>query len=443
MQVRSQRPVRPPADVERIRTVEVRDPAREDSAAGDFTRVRELGRGASSVVHLAWQRSLDRYVALKRLLRTLSADASATERLRREAQVVSRLDHPRIVRLYDLITDGADLVLVMEYVQGPSVQSMAATARPTASQALAVVSDVADALEYATSRDVVHRDVKPANVFITATGRCKLGDFGLARISGERAMFLSNDGTVRGTPLYMAPEQLRGEAPTSAWDVYALALMATELLAGRHPFAGMSVRGALEAHLDGGAASAATASALPPPVVAVLRTGLASLPADRPTARQLADRLVEAAPTAWFETTTDAAPLIAPSPAIAVAPGTQVAADGLWADGNRGGWTMELVDDSTWLGSSERAHDGSSLVGTPRDPVARPGPPPTTPGPGSRSPKATIDDEWIRNPIPRVGVPSARKGGVRTRAKRRWVVLIAAFVVGFGVGLVALVLSTH
>src|ERR1700733_10274976 len=135
---RPQRPMRPESEVGRILTVDIRDPAREDSAAGDFTLVRELGRGASSVVHLAWQRSLDRDVALKRLLRTLSADASATERLRREAQVVSRLDHPRIVRLYDLITDGADLVLVMEYVQGPSVQSMAATARPSASQAPAV-----------------------------------------------------------------------------------------------------------------------------------------------------------------------------------------------------------------------------------------------------------------------------------------------------------------
>ena len=221
--------------------------------------------GDMSVVQPAWQRGLDRDVALKRLRRSLSADASSTERLRREAQVVSRLDHPRIVQLYDLITDGADLVLVMEAVPGPSVQSMAATARPSASQALAVVSDVAEALDYAASRGVVHRDVKPANVFVTTTGRCKLGDFGLARISGERAMFLSNDGTVRGTPLYMAPEQLRGEAPTPAWDVYTLALMATELLSGSHPLAGMSVRGAVEAHLDGGAASAAAASALPAP----------------------------------------------------------------------------------------------------------------------------------------------------------------------------------
>ena len=237
--------------------------------------------------------------------RSLSADASATERLRREAQVVSRLDHPRIVRLFDLITDGADLVLVMEYVRGPSVQSMAAAARPSASQALAVVSDVAEALDYAASRGVVHRDVKPANVFITATGRCKLGDFGLARISGERlrcscrmtGQFAAHLSTWhpsiarRGTNTRMGCLRARADGDGA--------------VIGRHPFAGMSVRGAVEAHLDGGAVSAAAVSALPAPVVAVLRRGLASLGADRPTASQLAEHLVEAAPTAWFGVTAD------------------------------------------------------------------------------------------------------------------------------------------
>ena len=198
----------------------------------------------------------------------------------------------------------------------------------------------------------------------------------------NRAMFLSNDGTVRGTPLYMAPEQLRGEAPTPAWDVYALALMATELLSGSHPLAGMSVRGAVEAHLDGGAASAA-AAALPAPVLAVLRSGLASPAADRPTARQLADRLVDAAPMAWFGVTADHVPLVASSSAAAPAAlGTHAEdADGLWAGGKRAGWTVELVDASTWHGSSEAERDRLSIVeaspnshscpGSPAVPAAR------------------------------------------------------------------------
>ncbi len=412
-----------------MRTVEVTDPAREDPNTGDFTLIRELGRGASSVVHLARQRSLDRDVALKRLLRTLSADASATERLRREAQVVSRLDHPRIVRLFDLITDGADLVLVMEYVRGPSVQSMAATARPSASQALAVVSDIAEALDYAAGRGVVHRDVKPANVFITAAGRCKLGDFGLARISGERAMFMSNDGTIRGTPLYMAPEQLRGETPTSAWDVYALALMATELLAGRHPFAGMSVRGAVEAHLDGGAVTAVARTDLPAPVVAVLHDGLAPSAADRPTARQLADRLVEAAPSEWFEAAVNSAPVVAAVPTTTTAPpGTHMeAAHGVWVGGGGAGWTAELVDDATWHGPSELA----------------PAPPLPPRGPGVEPPAATVDDQWILQPIPTIALPSAGQRKPSGRTKRSWVLVIAAFVVSFALALTALALITH
>jgi serine/threonine protein kinase len=421
--------------------VETPDPAYDGSAFEDFTLVRELGRGASSVVHLAWQHSLDRDVALKRLRRSLSADASSTERLRREAQVVSRLDHPRIIRLYDLITDGADLVLVMESVLGPSVQSMAARARPSASQALAIVSDVAEALDYAASRGVVHRDIKPANVFITAAGRCKLGDFGLARISGERAMFLSNDGTVRGTPLYMAPEQLRGDAPTSAWDVYALALMATELLSGRHPFAGMSVRGAVEAHLDGGAASAAAGSALPAPVLAVLCSGLASSAADRPTARHLADRLVDAAPIAWFGETADRAPLVASSPA---APGTYAEdADGLWAGGRQAGWTVELVDDSTWHGSSEAARDRSTLVESSPDSHTSPGSPAIPRSPVSKASTATINDKWIRQATPRVGPSSARRRTGTRLSLGSWAIYIAAFVVGFGIVLALLLLRTH
>ena len=317
---------------------------------------------------------------------------------------------------------------------------MAATARPTASQALVVVSDVADALEYAASRDVVHRDVKPANVFITATGRCKLGDFGLARISGERAMFLSNDGTVRGTPLYMAPEQLRGEAPTSAWDVYALALMATELLAGRHPFAGMSVRGALEAHLDRGAASAATASALPPPVLAVICTDWRPC---RQTGRPHGNW-----PTASWRPHRQRGSTRRPTTLHSSRPSTCVPrgptpwtpmACGRTGSGPAGPWSWSTTRRGTGR-PNERTMDRhwSEHHGT------RSRTPPTTPGPGSRSPKATIDDEWIRNPIPRVGVPSARKGKVRTTAKpsvghphcfiRRWL---------WGCAGLLLVLSTH
>jgi len=390
--------------------------------SGEFTLVRELGRGSSSVVHLARQRSLQRDVALKRLLRSLSGDPVASARLRREGQVISRLDHPRIVRLYDLIEDGPDLVLVMEYVRGPSVRSLSQASPPSRSQALAVVADVASALDYAAAQDVVHRDVKPANVFVTAAGRCKLGDFGLARITGERTMFQSNDGTIRGTPLYMAPEQLRGATPTPAWDAYALALMALELLSRRHPFAGMTIRSAIEAQLDGRAASAAAASSLPKSIAEVLCHGLAPNAADRPSSRELAQGLERAAPRAWLEEGIVGDPLeLVTSPAEGKSASAATRSEGLWAAGDHGGWTVELVDESTWLGVPE-------LDGIPIAPPVGSAP---TVG------RATIDDRWIRHPAPDLIRAST------WRAKRTWVAVIAAFGVGFALALAAVVLLHH
>jgi serine/threonine protein kinase len=419
---------------------EAASPAGE-SVAGDFTLVCELGRGSSSVVHLARQRSLDREVALKRLLRTLSGDPAASARLRREGQVISRLVHPHIVRLYDLIEDGADLVLVMEYVRGPSVRSLGLASPPSPGQALAVVVDVATALDYAAARDVVHRDVKPANVFVTAAGRCKLGDFGLARITGERMMFQSNDGTVRGTPFYMAPEQLRGADPSPAWDVYALALMALELLSRQHPFEGMTIRGAIEAHLDGGAMSAALTAPLPKSIVEVLRDGLAPNAADRPTARELADRLVRAAPGSWFEKSPAGERREhTTSPTVGVSTSVEKPSEGLWAAGDHGGWTMEeVVDDATWIGS-DPAFDRLP----PTAPVSDPSPVllreelSLAQGQSvSEMTHTTIDDQWIRHLTPDLATHSTG------RVKRTWVVIMAAFVIGFALALAAVELLHH
>ena len=399
--------------------------------AGDFTLVRELGRGASSVVHLAWQRSLHREVALKRLHRTLSGDASASARLRREGQVISRLDHPHVVRLYDLIEDGPDLVLVMEYVRGHSVRALSLVSPPSRSQVLAVVADVSSALDFASMRGVVHRDVKPANVFITAAGRCKLGDFGLARIAGERWMFQSNDGSIRGTPLYMAPEQLRGGEPTSACDVYALSLMTLELLSRVHPFEGMTVRAAMEAHLDGVAAEVAAAAPLPAPLVAVLCAGLAPRADDRPTSRELARRLIEAAPRSWLEEDSSGG---AQGPAPGGTEGVSVSLvappEGLWAAGDQGGWTMEVIDEATWLGAS-----GSELDDPSAEPASGRAAYSSTQravAPHESARRPTIDDRWIRQPTPELMTGSSH------RFMRPAVAVIAAFVVGFALALAAI-----
>jgi hypothetical protein len=422
-------------------SVDAANPGAGEPSAGEFLVVRELGRGASSVVYLARQRSLDRDVALKRLLRSLSGDPAASARLRREGQVISRLDHPRIVRLYDLIEDGPDLVLVMEYVRGPSVRSLSVATPPSPSQALAVVADVAGALGYAAARDVVHRDVKPANVFVTAAGRCKLGDFGLARITGERAMFQSNDGTVRGTPLYMAPEQLRGAEPTPAWDVYALALMALELFSSRHPFEGMTIRGAIEAHLEGGAVTAAAQASLPRSIVDVLRGGLTSDAAARPTAQEFADSLVRAAPQSWLDECAPGAALVsATSPTGGRSEWVPTHSEGLWAADGDSGWTVEVVDEATWLGGSDNVLDGLPIA-APLS-VTSPDAPTTPPSVARRLPASmlthtTIDDQWIRHATPDLGKVSTR------RTRRMWLIVLAAFAIGFAFAFAAVELLRH
>jgi serine/threonine-protein kinase len=406
----------------------------DEPVAGDFTLVRELGRGSSSVVHLAWQPTLERYVAVKRLLRTLSSDTAATARLRREGQIIARLDDPGVVRLYDMIADGADVVLVMEYVRGPSLQFLSAARPPSPSQALAVVADVAKALDYAVGQGVVHRDVKPANVLVTTTGQCKLGDFGLARITGELAMFMSNDGTIRGTPLYMAPEQLRGEVPSPAWDVYALALMALELLSGSHPFAGLSVRGVVEAHLDGGAGSAAGASSLPRAIVDVLRRGLSLSGNDRPTAFELADGLLQGAPNSWLGAGPEAVPHLSAASAERRTAGAPLGSDGLWAGADHDGWTADLVHDETWLGTADLTIDQLPVADAA---VAAHGCHPVngaaTPPDGHADARMpTIDDRWITHPP--VKIPARPVS--RLRLSR--VAIVAAFIVGFVLALAAI-----
>ena len=371
-----------------------------------FEIVRELGRGSSSVVELAWQRSLERLVALKRLMRVWHDDPGATARLRREAQVISRLSDPRVVTLYDLAVEGDEVLLVMEYVRGPTVRSLFATTSPTPSQALAVISDVAGALDCAARIGVVHRDVKPANVFVTSGGRCKLGDFGLARISAERDLFLSQDGVRRGTPLYMAPEQLRGVELTPACDVYALALLAWELLAGAHPLAGLPVSDVVAAHLRGDAA-AADAPSVPRPVADVLRAALAPVPGDRPGAAELAEDLQHRAPAHWFDGRRD-------SPLEAHRPASDVGL-GVWH--SEAGWSRAQVAEFTWTGPEDEPVPAGRSFAPDQAPEAVP----------------EIDDSWLQ-PV------EHRAPALHGRRLRRWGVVAGAFLVGFAAVVVTLTL---
>ena len=159
-----------------------------------YELVHVLGSGGFGEVVLARQTSLNRLVAIKRIHAYALAEADALERFRREARVLAALDHRAIVRVYDFRRDSADATLIMEYVDGDTLSEHIERGSLPASAALTILRDVAEALHTAAAEGVVHRDVKPDNVFVLRSWRAKLGDFGLARIVSDPSVFRTAGG---------------------------------------------------------------------------------------------------------------------------------------------------------------------------------------------------------------------------------------------------------
>jgi WD40 repeat protein len=205
-----------------------------------------IGSGGMGIVYKAQQRELRRTVALKMLRGATLADPDFHVRLQAEAEAVARLQHPNIIQLFEIGTvepcageAQCRPFISLEFVDGGSLTQR--TFRPqTPRYAAEMVEKLARAVHSAHRLGVVHRDLKPANVLLTRTGEPKIADFGLAKqLGAERddgGRFLTQAGTVVGTPQYMAPEQTRGDAPTAAIDIYALGVILYELLTARVPF---------------------------------------------------------------------------------------------------------------------------------------------------------------------------------------------------------------
>jgi serine/threonine protein kinase/alpha-tubulin suppressor-like RCC1 family protein len=206
----------------------------------EFELVRELGRGTTAVVYLVRDRTLGRDVALKVMRASFLHDDEAVARLQREARLVAQLQHPNIVKLYGTrqLADGS-LALLMEHVPGRSLKEVVRQEGPLPSRrALAILRDVASALAYAHRRRIVHRDVKPENIYIDdEVGAARLADFGVAR-PWDRDTRLTLPGESLGTPAYMSPEQIDNAEVDGRTDVYSLGLVGYEMLAGRHPWEG-------------------------------------------------------------------------------------------------------------------------------------------------------------------------------------------------------------
>ena len=194
-----------------------------------------IGRGGMGAVYRGKQVQLNRSIAIKVLPAELSANAEFMTRFQREAQTLASLSHNGIVTIFDFgTTTEGHLYFVMEYIDGTDLAHALHTQRLEPDQALELTMQICEALHYAHSQGVVHRDIKPGNVLIGRDGRAKLADFGLARpLSPERTQ-LTASNVVMGSPDYMAPEQWQGKADHRA-DIYALGVMLYEMLTGTRP----------------------------------------------------------------------------------------------------------------------------------------------------------------------------------------------------------------
>jgi len=287
---------------------------------GHYTLDRELGRGFSSIVYEATDDRRQRVVALKVLtfLQTLSADrrVDLAERFRREAQAVSALSHPNIVAIYEVgqADDGRQFI-AMECLPGETLRRRLRRSSPlSVPEAVAIAVRVADALHYAHGRGVIHRDVKPDNIFLAEEAGMeatpKLMDFGIAHVLSDQA--LTQDGTIVGSPAYMSPEQINGQPLDARTDVFSLAVTLCEMVVGAKPFEGDSIPAVMQQILR----VAPDLRAVPDRrLERVLTRALSKSPAARyPDAAAFADALRSAAPLAAAEASV-ATQIIAAAPA--------------------------------------------------------------------------------------------------------------------------------
>lgn len=203
---------------------------------GRYEILREIGRGGMAVVYVARQSDLDRHVALKELSAFHSADPAFAERFLRESRVAGALNHPNIVTVHEYFEHEGTPYIAMEYLPRGSLRPL--IGQLTLAQIGGVMEGLLAGLHHAACRDIVHRDLKPENLMITAEGRIKIGDFGIAKAYRQVAtgQFLTATGTTVGTPAYMAPEQAMAKDIGPWTDLYSVGVIAYELLVGNVPF---------------------------------------------------------------------------------------------------------------------------------------------------------------------------------------------------------------
>ena len=247
---------------------------------GDYEILELLGRGGMGHVYRARNIISDRIEAMKVLLPDLSAERDLAVRFISEIRTLAAFDHPNIALLHTAFQSDNQLIMVMEYVEGYTLEQRAKQGPMSVADVAGYVSQALSALSYAHARGVIHRDIKPANLMLTPHGVVKLMDFGIAKSNVD--INLTRPGTTVGSFYYMSPEQVRGSNVDARSDLYSIGIVLYELLAGRRPFEGDSTYGVLNQQLnDAPRPPIEINPSLPPQLNAIILTALAKDPAAR------------------------------------------------------------------------------------------------------------------------------------------------------------------
>ena len=217
---------------------------------GPYEILTPLGAGGMGEVYLAEDTKLGRKVAIKFLPTDSVANEQAYKRLLREARAAAMLDHPNICAIHEVSDADGRSFIVMQYVDGVTLESRMKSRPLDWSESLSIASQVAEALGEAHAHGIIHRDIKPSNIMITPRGKVKVLDFGLAKVvssdvavdtEAETAMVLTQTGVVLGTAPYMSPEQLRAEQLDGRSDIFSYGTVLYEIVSGRRPFEARSL----------------------------------------------------------------------------------------------------------------------------------------------------------------------------------------------------------
>jgi serine/threonine-protein kinase len=205
---------------------------------GRYQIVKELGKGSMGVVYQAHDPNLDVMLALKVLRQDRVVSEAFVRRFLAEAKALGRLDHPNIVRVYNVDEDSGTVYIAMEFIEGESLNEVIQKKQFSPEGTIRLGIDVAETLNYAHQKGIVHRDIKPSNILLRSDGRLKITDFGIAHIEDASGLQQTQAGEILGTPAYMSPEQVMSKPVDGRSDLFSLGIILYELITGKRPFGG-------------------------------------------------------------------------------------------------------------------------------------------------------------------------------------------------------------